>query len=178
MLKEKTYSKQEQKIYVKTKTYLEKRNDSQIEDKMKIVEKLLSISSKEERYSYLYDLICDYLDNEFKNKNICGFNCGICKRRQDMMNKNIKKDIYENGCCYSYKQGSTCEHLIPGVGCNIKNIACKTYTCFYLRKRGYRYKLKDIYLARYFLNHRQRFYIENTYFVDKDIVMKGILKRG
>ena len=172
----KTY--EQLQIYAKTKKYLERIKDSNINEKMKIVDEILNIFSKEERYSYLYDLICDYLDNEFKSKNICEFNCGICKRRQDMMNHNIKKETYENGCCYRYMQGSSCEHLIPGVGCGIKNIACKTFTCFYLRKRGYRYKLKDIYLARYFLNYRQRFYIENTYFVDKEIVMKGILKRG
>lgn len=179
MIKEKdSLIVENQIIYDKTRKYLEKKHDDEIADKMKVIDNVLSISSKEERYSYLYDLICDYLDNEFRSINICGFNCGICKKRQNMINRDIKKETYDNGCCYGYKSGKNCEYLIPGVGCSIKNIACKLYTCFYLRKRGYRYKLKDIYLARYFFNHRQRFYIENTYFVDKDIVMKGILKRG
>lgn len=174
----KTNPKQNRKIYNKTKKYLEKKRDDNINEKMEIVDQILSINDKEVRYSYIYDLICNYLDNEFRSKNICGFNCGICKRRKDMMNRNIKKETFENGCCYGYKIGKACEYLIRGEGCRIKNIACKLYTCFYLRKQGYRYKLNDIYLARYFFNYRQKFYIENTYFVDKNVVMKGILKRG
>lgn len=178
MLKEKVRTKKDNKIYLKTKKYLEKINDPEIYKKMKVIDKVLDITNKEKRYSYLYDLICDYLDNEFRNKNIYGFYCGICKRRKDMIDRNIKKKNYENGCCYGYKKETTCEYLIPNKGCSIKNIACKTYTCFYLRKQGYRFKLNNIYLARYFFNYRQKFYIENTYFVDKDVVMKGILKRG
>ena len=136
MIKEKRkFARKDQKIYDKTKSYLEKIHDCDIANKMKIIESVLKIEDKEMRYSKLYDLICDYLDNEFHSKNICGFCCGICKRRKDMIDKNIKKDTYENGCCYGYKQGGICEYLIPGVGCSIKNIACKTFTCFYLRKQ-------------------------------------------
>lgn len=178
MLKEKVRTRKDNQIYLKTKKYLEKINDSEIDKKMKVVDKVLDITNKEKRYSYLYDLICDYLDNEFRTKNICGFDCGICKRRKDMIDRNIKKKTYENGCCYGYKNSKPCEHLIPGKGCSIKNIACKTFTCFYLRKQGYRFKLNNLYLAKYFFNYRQKFYIENTYFVDKNVIMKGILKRG
>lgn len=172
-----TNDKKDRKIFIKTKSYLEKINDQEIDKKMKIINKVLKIKDIEKRYSYLYDLICDYLDNEFKSKNICGFDCGLCKRRKDMIKNNVKKDTYLNGCCYGYKEKKVCKYLIPGKGCSIKNIACKTYTCFYLRKQGYRYRLKDIYLAKYFFNLRQKFYIENAYFKDKDIVMEGILKR-
>lgn len=175
MLKEKITKYKDKKIYDKTKKYLEKIGDTDIDTKMKTIESILNISSIEDRYSYLYDLICEYLDNEFINKNVCGFNCGICKRRQEMIDKNIKKDTYLDGCCHGYKNGD-CEYLIPGKGCSIKNIACKTYTCFYLRKRGYRYRLNDMYLSKYFFNFRQKFHIENTFFVDKDVVMQGILK--
>ncbi|MDD6223563.1 MAG: hypothetical protein PUB18_00995 [bacterium] len=145
---------------------------------MKVVEKVLAISDKKKRYDYLYDLICDYLDQEFRSRNICGFHCGICRRRQDMIERNIKKDTYQDGCCYRYSKNESCQYLIPGVGCSIKNIACKTFTCFYLRKRGYRFQLHHIYLARYFFNVRQKFFMENTYFVDKNVMMKGILRRG
>ena len=179
MLKEKNIvSSKDKKIYLKTKAYLEKIKDPKINQKMKVVDKVLSITDKEARYSYLYDLICDYLDNEFKKKNICDFNCGICKRKKELLKKNSQKENYKNGCCYSYIKGKTCEHLLPDKSCDIKNIACKMFTCFYLRKQGHRYRLNNIYLGRYFFNYRQKFYMENTFFVDKDIVMKGILKRS
>lgn len=170
--------KKDSQIYYKTKKYLEKKKDSEINQKLELISKILEIEDLEERYRYLYDLICDYLDCEFQKKNICGFDCGLCKKRRDMIDKNIVKDTYLNGCCHGYKEGRDCQYLESGKGCRIKNIACKTYTCFYLRRRGYRYRLKDIYLARYFFNHRQKFYIENTYFVDKPVIIAGIMKRG
>lgn len=178
MIKEILRTRKDSKIYFKTWKYLEKKKDSEIDKKLEVVKKVLDITDKEKRYSYLYDLICDYLDNEFKSKNICDFNCGICKRRKNMIDRNIKKQLYENGCCYSYKSGKVCKYLVPGKGCSIKNIACKIFTCFYLRKQGYRYRLNDIYLARYFFNRRQKFYIKNTFFEDKDTIMEGILRRG
>ncbi len=171
-------TKKEQKIYDKTQKYLEKINEKNIEQKMKIVESALKIKDIEKRYSYLYDLICDYLDQEFKEKNICDFCDGICKRRRDMIDRNIKKDTYENGCCYSYYKKESCKHLIPGKECQIKNIGCKIFTCYYLKKNGYRYKLNNIYLSRYFFNSRQKFYMESTFFVDKDEIMKEIIKRS
>lgn len=170
--------KKDKRIYQKTKRYLEKTQDPKINEKLGIINEILKINNKEKRYSYLYDLICDYLDGEFRDKNICGFDCGICKKRKNMIKKHVKKENYENGCCYGYKEGKTCEYLEPGKGCKIKNIACKTFTCFYLRKQGYRYKLENIYLSKYFFNRRQKFYMENTFFVDKPVVMKGIMKRG
>ena len=171
-------SKKDQKLYDKTKRYLEKIGDKEIDQKMKVIDSVFEKTDKEERYSYLYDLICDYLDNEFREKDICGFCHDLCKRRRDMMERNVKKDPYINGCCHSYSKNADCPHLKKGGGCDIKNIGCKTFTCFYLRKQGIRYTLNKIYLARYFFNTRQKFYMENTFFVDKPIIMEGILKRG
>ena len=176
MVKER--SKKDEKIYLKTKSYLEKNNDKEIESKMKIIDSILDIENKEERLSYLYDLICDYLDKEFSVNNICDFNCGICKRRQAMIDAGIKKNTYQNGCCYSYMKERDCKYLSSDGKCQIKNIGCKLFTCHYLKKQGYKYKLNDIYLAKYFFNLRQKLYIENTIRVPKEEIIKGILERG
>ena len=146
------------------------------EKRIKVVEKILKEKNIEKRYSKLYDMICDYLDEDFIIRNVCGFQNDLCSRRQYMIKKGIKKDTYLNGCCHSYKEGKDCHHLKEG-RCSIKNIACKIYTCPYLRLKGKNYSLNKIYFARYFFNIRQKFYIENTYFVDKDVVLKGILER-
>lgn len=164
--------KKTKNLIVKDKTLTKKEK----EKRFKIVEKILAEKNIEKRYSQLYDMICDYLDNEFINKNVCGFKNNLCSRRQYMIEKGIKKDTYLNGCCHSYKEGKDCEHLING-RCSIKNIACKTFTCPYLRLKGKNYSINKIYFAKYFFNFRQKFYMQNTYFVDKDIVLKGILER-
>lgn len=154
------------------------KNISEVEKtkRIKVVENILKEKDIEKRYSKLYDMICDYLDNEFINKNICGFENNLCSRRKYMIDKGIKKDTYLNGCCHSYKDGKDCEHLKNG-RCSIKNIACKTFTCPYLKLKGKRYSINKIYFARYFFNSRQKFYMQNTYFVDKKVVLKGILER-
>lgn len=170
-------SKRDVKIYNKTKHYLEKKNDPLIDSKMKIIDSILDIEDKNKRLDYLYDLICDYLDKEFRDKNICGFNCGICKKRQAMINEGIKKDTYLNGCCYSYIHKKNCIYLENGM-CKTKNLGCKLFTCDYLKMQGYKYRLKDIYLARYFFNFRQKSFIENSIKISKEEVIKGIKKRG
>lgn len=173
----KVRSKKDQSIYDKTKKYLEKIKETEIEEKMKVIDQILEKEVGEERFSYLYDILCDYLDQEFKKKNICGFHNNICKRRCHMIEENKKKDTYDNGCCYSYLHKRNCEHLNAPYGCKIKNLGCKLFTCSYLKKQGIRYKLNQIYLSRYFFNRRQKFYIENTFFVDKPVIMEGILRR-
>ena len=169
----------DRKIFKKTKRLID--NDKTLtkkekEKRIKLIEELLNEKNIEKRYSKLYDMICDYLDNEFINKNVCGFKNNLCSRRQYMIEKGIKKDTYLNGCCHSYKEGKDCEHLKNG-RCSIKNIACKTFTCPYLKLKGKNYSINKIYFAKYFFNFRQKFYMQNTYFVDKDIVLKGILER-
>ena len=79
--------------------------------RIKVVENILKEKNIEKRYSKLYDMICDYLDNEFINKNVCGFQNDLCSKRRYMIEKGIKKDSYINGCCHSYKHSNDCEHL-------------------------------------------------------------------
>lgn len=141
-----------------------------------IIKNIIEEKNIKKRYSKLYDMICDYLDDEFIHKNVCGFENNLCSRRKYMMEKGIKKDTYLNGCCHSYKEGKDCQYLKNG-RCSIKNIACKTFTCPYLKLKGKRYSINKIYFAKYFFNYRQKFYMQNTYFVDKNVVLKGILER-
>ena len=164
-------------IYNKAENYLKKKHEKDINKKLKLIKKVLKKKDIKERYSYLYDLLCDYLDNEFKEKNICDFNCGICKKKMHLKEKNIKKDTYINGCCHSYIDKKDCDHLNKDGSCNVKCLGCKLFTCNYLKKQGYKYKLKNIYLSRYFFNYWQRNFIEYTFRKPKEYVLNGILKR-
>ena len=169
-------NRKDKKIYEKTKEYLEKRNEEDIDKKMKTVEKVLKIEDYEKRIECLYDLICDYLDDKFKNNCICDFKNNICASRRDLMTKK-KKDTYINGCCHSYMRNKDCVNLGKDGRCKTRNIGCKLFTCSYLKKKGYKFKLNEIYLARYFLNFRQKYYIECAFYIPREEVIKGILKR-
>lgn len=173
------YNKKDKKIYEKTSKYLKKINANDINNKLEQIDKILQIKDIKERYSYLYDLLCDYLDNEFKEKNICGFSNNICKRCLDLKNRNIQKDSYFNGCCHRFLDGSNCKQLDLNTGrCKVRNLSCKLFTCNYLKKKGYKFSLKDIYLSRYFFNLRQRYYLDSAFFLSKEELLKEILKRG
>ena len=164
-------------LYKRTKKFIEKKNSKNAKKELKELDKVISIKDKKERYSYIHDLICDYLDDQFRSKNLCGFDCGMCKQRRAMKEKGIIKPSYDNGCCYSFKKRELCEYIDPSSGCKIRNIACKLYTCIPLKKEGYRFHLRDIYIARYFLNRRQKLYAAFTYFTPKDKIVDELIKR-
>ena len=131
----------------------------------------------EEKYNYLYDAICDYLDNEFIKKNLCGFKNDKCK---------VKKESgIEMGCCYHCKNKyfgmlytnkfNLCEYL-KDKRCSAKCITCKLYTCSELQKQGIKYNTKNVLLIRYFFNPIQKFVIISSHFTPKQKIMKKILR--
>ena len=171
------YTKKDQKIYNKTKKFLENINDTEIEEKMKKIDSVLKISDTKERYSYLFELICDYLDNEFRKNNLCDFdNCGLCKRRRALKEKNPNKETYLYGCCYSYINKRVCPFLNKDGSCTNRNIGCKLFTCHYLKKEGYSFNLNDIYLSKYFFTKKEKKYLDEHIYLTKEVVMDHLMK--
>lgn len=168
-------SKRENYLYNKTINYLNKNNQNS-KEKEQILKKIIKTKNTKERYNYIYDELCKSLDNEFKEKNICDFKCNICKKSRYLKENNIKRNSYFNGCCYSYTEKKNCKYFDKGK-CTTKCLGCKLFICDYLKKEGYSYKLKDIYLSRYFFNFRQRNYAEYKVKKSKEEILKGILKR-
>ena len=130
-----------------------------------------------DKYNYLYDEICDYLDNEFIKYNLCGFKNDKCK---------VKKDSgVEMGCCYHCKNKyfgllytnkfQLCEYL-KDKRCSAKCITCKLYTCSELQKQGIKYNTKNVLLIRYFFNPIQKFIIISSHFTPKERIMKKLLR--
>ena len=129
-----------------------------------------NIKDLKKRYSYIYDVVCDYLDKEFINKNICGFKDNICLS----VKNNGHCPESKNGCCYGRNRG-LCKNFKNGT-CTIKSISCKLFTCRYLKKKKIRYKVNDIPLLKYFFNIRQKFIIDTSIFVDKKEMIELLLK--
>ena len=140
-----------------------------IKDKIHMIH-ALNIKDIKLRYSYIYDVVCDYLDYEFKVRNVCGFENGRCLSVRN--NSHCPESC--NGCCYGTNRG-LCKNFIDGK-CTIKSLSCKLFTCRYLKKQGIRYRINDIDLLKYFFNIKQKYILDTSIFKDKDEIIELLLK--
>ena len=125
----------------------------------------------QEKYEYIYDKICEYLDNEFIKRNLCGFENDKC-----IAKKNTQCTM---GCCHNYRSIFSNEMIIckylKNKTCSANCISCKLFTCDYLKKQGIQFKINDILLADYFFNFMQKLVIKTKVFTPKEKIIKQIL---
>ena len=132
-------------------------------------------NTRYERYNYIYDTVCDYLDNYFYGKNLCDFKDNKCGEKRNTSSV--------TGCCHHFKYKwlgpfsklVLCEHLKKDYTCGAKCISCKLFTCDYLRKKGIQFKIKDILLLNVFFNPLQKYFIKYMVFTPKDKILKRLL---
>ncbi len=153
-----------------------------------------NIFEKQKQYEYIYDVICDYLDEQFQKNNHCQFSSNVC-----ISGRNKDSHYYFSGCCHIYprnnwyckiikkilkRQGiltlnlsksTKCPHL-SGKECQIKAISCKLFTCQYLKKQKIDYKIDDFWLLKYFFNKRQKQILQYSFYHDKEEIIKQLLK--
>ena len=128
---------------------------------------ILNSKSRREKYELIYDYSCEYLDNEFIRKKICNFENDTCIR-----NRCRTKGIKVSSCCENSKNHFVCDKF-DNVNkcCSIKSLGCKLYTCYFLRKKGIRYRVNDVPYLKYFLSIRQKAICINSIFKDKDEIV-------
>lgn len=145
-------------------------NDKEVKQISLLVE-ALNIKNKKERLFFIYDKACDLLDNDFYGKNICEFKCGKCIRDRKLNNMG-------GGCCCDSKfHKSMCQYLTDK-GCQVRCLACKFHICDTLKKKGYKYRLNDIYILKYLLNWKQKLIIYNDFFMNKEEVLKEVRRNS
>lgn len=130
-----------------------------------------------ERYNYIYDTVCDYLDSYFYGKNLCDFKNNKCGEK-----RNTDSTI---GCCRHYKNKLLgplltnnlipCEHLKEDYTCGAKCLGCKLFTCDYLVKKGIKFRIKDILLLDVFFNPLQKYFIKTMVFTPKEKIIKRLM---
>lgn len=125
----------------------------------------------------VYDYICDELDKKFADNSICQFENNRCIVNRKHYNKDKVM-----GCCYSFDYNGLyfsnvklCEHQKEHK-CDIKCMACKLFTCEYLRKHGIRFTLEKMPVALAFFSKKQRNILRTTFFVEKETVIKKVMK--
>lgn len=135
-------------------------------------------NNKYERYNYIYDEVCDYLDSFFYGKNLCDFKDNKCGEK-----RNTSSNV---GCCHHYKNKILgpllsnnlipCEYLKEDHSCGAKCISCKLFTCDYLEKKGIKFRIRDIFLLDTFFNPLQKYFIKTMVFNPKNKIINRLLK--
>lgn len=162
----KKYLKYDKKYLIKLEIASKDNIDS---SKINEIVQAFNIKDIKKRYTYIYDTVCVYLDNEFQKKRICDFKNNQCIA--------VRNGFYCNsnyGCCYGPKRGK-CKNLVNSE-CKIKSISCKLFTCRYLKENNVKFLIKDIPLLNLFFNYRQKYLISYSIFVDKDEMIEKLIK--
>lgn len=131
--------------------------------------------SRYERYNYIYDTVCDYLDSYFYGKNLCDFKDNKCGEKRNTSST--------TGCCHHFRvkwlgpftKLVPCEYLSEDHTCSAKCISCKLFTCDYLEKKGIKFKIKDILLLDTFFNPIQKYFIKYMVFTPKEKILNRLL---
>ena len=146
-----TIGKQEENSTKKLLGYVRNYDNNDKEQKL-FIQSVSAIfyNTRFERYNYIYDTVCDYLDSFFYGKNLC--------------------DFKNNQCGEKRNTSSLTDHT-----CGAKCIGCKLFTCDYLRKKGVQFKIKDILLLDAFFNPLQKYFIKTMVFTPKEKIVKRLM---
>lgn len=138
---------------------------------LKKIEKAINKKNINERYSFIYDTVCEYIDDKYITNNYCDFKDNVCRyfRENNKLN-------HKNGCCFSDYRGGLCEYLEVD-HCKIKSISCKLYACPILRENKINFRIKDIPLIKYFFNIKQKYYIKYSFFKPKAYVLYKLVEK-
>lgn len=143
--------------------------------------KVLLLSDKQKRYEYIYDTVCDYLDSQFHDCNLCDF-----KNDQCVANR-AKRTAHETmGCCYSFnyagvldfrlvKDVQLCQYM-QNRTCATKNITCKLFTCRYLKENNVKFDTHKILLLDCFFNKKQHDIIQSNFFKTREQILEKLLE--
>ena len=166
----------EKNCYVVAKAYNYHENNPFHNDLICAIYAVLK-KDKKEMYNYIYDTVCDNLDNEFIEKNLCEFKDDRCGEKRNTSCK--------VGCCRHYKNKLlgplpfnnfvTCEYL-KDKRCSAKCLSCKLFTCYYLNKKGVKFKINNIFLLDTFFNLPQKFIIKTSVYTPKEKILKRLFR--
>lgn len=129
-----------------------------------------------DRYNYIYDTVCNYLDGFFYGKNLCDFQNNKCGEKRNT------KSL--TGCCHHFRikclgpltKLVLCEYLNKeNYTCDAKCIGCKLFTCDYLERKGVKFRIKDILLLDTFFNPIQKYFIKYKVFTPKEKILKILM---
>lgn len=143
----------------------------------------LLLNNKKEKYEFIYDTTCRYLDTQFANNYFCDF-----KNDQCIANRNKSSVQCDMGCCYSYEYSNffdpsfiknirLCEHF-KNKTCSTMCIACKMFTCKELKKNGISFSINNLLLLDCFFNKKQHLILKLNFFKTREQVLDKLLEKS
>lgn len=144
-------------------------------NEMEKVVKAIEVGSNKDEY--IYDTVCEDLENNFLKFNFCNFKNNKCVSQR---HKNVFLNDYPtpntDGCCF--KVFKKCKYNNKDGTCQIKCISCKLFICPYLSKLGIGYYASEILLLRTFYTPRQRRIYVNSFFTKKAHIINKIVNQN
>ena len=143
--------------------------------------KAIYIEDKYKRNEFIYEELCNILDDKWNKYNPCQFCNNKC-----IASRNNYMDKEYNGCCYSFKRKrfgkvnkKPCIHLKDDKTCDTKNISCKLFTCIYLRKNtNFKTNYEDYIMLKLFFNKKERLIIKYNFFKTKEEILKKLQEKS
>lgn len=149
-------------------------DDSTKERKTDIIKclKAVLIKEKREKIEYIYDQVCEELDEEFAKNNYCDFKDDVC------IGKRNCSERVTMGCCHKFKHPITmngelkeCPYLVDK-HCSTQCITCKLFTCNAIKVK---FKLKDIPLIECFFNPIQKLIVKTNFFTKREKIIDRLV---
>ena len=139
--------------------------------------KASKISDKKERNKFIYDTMCDLLDEKWIKYSPCKF----CNNKCIASNNSFMDKEYD-GCCYSFDrklfgkvEKKKCVHLKDNKKCDTRNISCKLFTCDYLKKNNiFSTNFDDYLLLKLFFNKKEKLIIKYNFFKTEEEVLEKL----
>ena len=143
----------------------EVKDDKEVRQVSLLVE-ACNIKNRKERLTFIYDKSCDLLDENFYGCNLCEFKNNKC-----FVNRMHGDSV--DGCCRSRDNRNACKFLIKHK-CTNRNLTCKLHVCSYMRKKGYKFRIDDIYMLKYLYTWKQKMFCYFNLFISRDKFLKDI----
>ena len=144
------------------------------------LKKIKNLKNFMKQYTLIYENVCDYLDNQFREKNICDFKNDKC-----IANRENKTAHSIMGCCYSFEYCSLFspqfiknEHLCKyqqNRNCTTKCITCKLFTCKYLKEKGIKFDSHKLPLLECFFNKKQHSILTSNFFKTEEEIINNLV---
>ena len=147
---------------------INKENDINLKELINVMI-AINIKDKYKRYEYIYDTVCNHLDEIIKKENYCDFQNNQCIRDR------LKGNNHQNGCCECKGRGK-CKYLVNSKCTEKSCIACKLFTCKTIKKKGIEHKVNDFILVKYFFTNKQKDILRFSYWTPKKVILDRLMK--